>query len=56
MGGINIIIKCTVGYIEVEVASCHRIGGFNVSLKSIEVNSIVEVVFIPGDRKFICIL
>ena len=26
-------IKCIVGYSEVEVASCHRIGSFNVFYK-----------------------
>ena len=28
-------IKCIVGYSEVEVASCHRMGGFNIFITCI---------------------
>jgi len=39
-------IKCIVGYSEVDVASCHRIGGLNIFIKCI-CNVLIRSGFMP---------
>jgi len=44
-------IKCIVAYSEVEVASCHKIGGLNICLKCIVGHIEVEVASCPRKRR-----
>ena len=54
MGGFGIFIKCIVGYSDLEVASCHRIGGFNIFYKVYCRIYCSRCGFMPHDGKFQC--